>query len=502
MLMFYNSIQAQVAPSIEWQKSLGGTSDDEAWSIQQTNDGGYIALGNSYSNDGNVTGNHGDGDCWIVKLDESGNLEWQKCLGGTGPEETGSVRQTTDGGYIVAGWTGSNDGDVMGDHGYYDRWIVKLDSIGDIQWQKCLGGTGAEGANSIQQTIDGGYIVVGWSLSNDSDVIKLDSVGDIQWQKPWGGTQATSAQQTADSGYIIGGYKNDFNGYGDYWVVKFDNSGTTEWQKSLGGLSIDDARSIQQTADGGYVVAGLAESDNGDVTGPHGGYDYWVVKLNDAGNLEWEKCLGGTGDDKGWFIQQTTDEGYIVAGGAQSNDGDVTGAHGDWDVWVTKIDSGGNLQWQKCLGGTNVDWGSCVQQTTDGGYIVAAYSQSNNGDVTDNHGGADFWIVKLSPSIPTAVEATAANEFMSIFPNPFSNSTIISFSISQSENISLGIFDLQGRLIRTLMNESISEGEHTLTWDVRNGPDRSGGNEVSDGIYLLKLQTDSEMKTNAIVVVR
>ncbi|MCK9289987.1 MAG: T9SS type A sorting domain-containing protein [Bacteroidales bacterium] len=303
------------APEIEWQKSLGGSYFDEARSIQQTSDGGYIVAGNSYSNDGDVSGNHGEWDYWIVKLNDTGNIQWQKCLGGSEFDIAYAIQQTSDGGYIVAGMTESNDGDVSGNHGYDDYWVVKLDDTGNIQWQK-----------------------------------------------------------------------------------------------SLGGSSIEKAQSIQQTLDGGYITAGYSYSNNGDASGNHGASDYWVVKLDDTGNIQWQKSLGGSESEWAYSIQQTTDGGYIVAGWSYSNNGDVSENHGDDDYWVLKLDNTGNIQWQKSLGGSSVEWAHSTQQTSDGGYIVAGWSKSNDGDASGNHGETDVWVVKLAGSGVTTYEITTSSE--------------------------------------------------------------------------------------------
>jgi hypothetical protein len=410
-----NVIFAQ-ASSIQWQKCLGGGYDDEALSIQQTNDSGFIVAGYTMSNNGNVSGNHGNFDYWVVKLNYLGNIQWQKCLGGTGDDYATSIQQTNDNGFIVAGYTESNNGDVSGNHGGYDCWVVKLDSYGDTLWTKCLGGTEWDYATSIQQTNDSGFIVAGYTKSNDGDVsgnhgdydywvVKLGSLGDIQWQKCLGGTNtdfAYSIQQTSDEGFIVAGetYSNNGDvsvnhGYTDFWVVKLNSLGTIQWQKCLGGSNIDGASSIQQTSDEGFIVAGTTHSNDGDVSGNHGGYDYWIVKLDSYGYIQWQKCLGGTNPDLAYSIQQTSDEGFIVAGYTQSYDCNVFGNHGYYDYWVVKLDSSGDIQWQKCLGGSNIDCASSIQQTSDEGFIVAGYAYSNNGDVSGNHGSFDYWVVKL-----------------------------------------------------------------------------------------------------------
>ena len=407
-------------PSIVWQKCLGGSGYDRANSIQQTSDGGFIVAGVTKSNDGDVSGNHGGADFWVVKLNSSGDIVWQKCLGGSGYDVATSIQQTSDGGFIVTGVTKSNDGDVSAHHGstfYSDYWVVKLNSFGDIVWHKCLGGSRGDIPYPIQQTSDGGFIVAGIAMYNNVDVsgnhgnsdfwvVKLDSSGRIDWQKCYGGSDlddAYSIQQTSDGGFIVAGatWSNDDDVSGnhgnyDYWVVKLNSAGNIEWQKCFGGSDRDIAYSIQQTSDGGFIVAGMTESNNGDVSGKHGSWDYWVVKLDSSGDIVWQKCLGGSNRDGALSIQQTSDGGFIVAGMTESNDGDVSGNHGRMDYWVVKLDSSGDIVWQKCLGGSNGDVALSIQQMSDGGFIVAGGTSSNDGDVSGNYGNSDFWVVKLS----------------------------------------------------------------------------------------------------------
>ena len=483
------------APAIEWQKSLGGTGSDQAYSIQQTNDGGYIVAGATNSNDGDVTGNHVSGDCWIVKLNSTGSIQWQKAIGGTGEDYITSIQQTTDGGYIVACYTTSNNGDVTGNHGNADCWVVKLNSTGTIQWQKALGGTDYDYPNSIQETTDGGYIVAGETSSNngnvtgnhgisDNWVVKLNSAGTIQWQKALGGTadeNAASIQQSSDGGYIVAGYTASNNGdvignhgYEDYWVVKLTSTGSIEWQKTLGGTGSDEAKSIQQTADGGYIVAGITSSFDGDVTGYHGGngYDAWIVKLNSTGTIQWQKAMGGTGEDYITSIQQTTDGGYIVAGYTFSFDGDVTGNHGHCDYWVIKFDIAGTVLWQKALGGTGFDFAFSIQQTTDGGYIIAGITDSNNYDVNGNHGTTDCWVVKLGSDLGT--DTFSANTIKT-FPNP--TSSII--TVQGGDNLvfdKMIVTDLTGKTV--LLHEQ--------------GSNQINVEQLSCGMYLLQAFSGEE----------
>ena len=415
------------------EKLLGGTAQDQNPFIQKTADGGYILAGRSTSSkSGNVSGtNHGSGDYWIVKLDVNGIIVWDKLLGGNNDESAFGIQQITDGGYIIAGGSASSaNGNVSNvNHGGSDIWIVLLDQYGNIDNNRLLGGNADESAKSIQQTSDGGLIIAGYSTSSlngdvtgvnhgfiDVWVVRSDFNGDIVWDKLLGGNndeEALSIQQTTDGGYIIAGYSFSSangnvtatnHGSNDYWIVKLDAAGNISWNKLLGGTASEYATSIQQTADGGYVVAGYSQSSaNGNVTGVnHGLKDYWIVKLDAAGNITWNKLLGGSNDDVAYSIQQTTDGGYIMAGSSRSSaNGDVTGTnHGLNDYWIVKLDAGGNITWNKLIGGTNDDIANSIQKCADGSYIIAGYTGSSaTGDITGaNHGLTDYWVIRLDAS--------------------------------------------------------------------------------------------------------
>ena len=429
---------AQTAPSIEWQKCLGGSSEDEAHSIIETSDGGFIVAGNSFSTNGDVSNNHGFEDFWIVKLNGAGLVQWQKCIGGSNHDKARSIDQTSDGGFIVAGNTWSTDGDVSNNDGSDDFWVVKLDSTGNLQWEKSLGGSSHDFATSIAQTNDEGYIVAGYTQSSNGDVtgnqgytdywiVKLDAYGDLQWQKSMGGSDidlALSISQTSDGGYIVAGYVlstdgdvSTYNGgYGDYWIVRLDMAGSLQWEKSLGGSSSDRAYSVAPTSDGGFIVAGEANSTDGDITNFLGHSDFWVMKLDADGSLEWEKSLGGSGYETATSISPTSNGGYIVCGYTSSNDGDVSNNRGEVDYWVVKLDVIGSLEWEKCFGGSINDKARSIAETSDEGYIVAGTTESFDGDVTNNHGGVDYWIVKLAPE-SVSISEQPPTEF-TCSPNP------------------------------------------------------------------------------------
>ncbi|GIV32500.1 MAG: hypothetical protein KatS3mg031_0035 [Chitinophagales bacterium] len=407
------------AHELQWQKSLGGSGDDKAKAVHQTHDGGYIVAGYARSNNGDVSGNHGQSDYWITRLDGAGNLLWAYTYGGSKSESANAIRQTVDGGFIVAGNSKSNDGDVSGNHGGEDFWVIKLDAIGALQWQKSFGGDHADEAYAVQQTMDGGYIVAGYTSSNKFDVsgnhggsdywiVRLDAAGNLVWQKALGGSKGEKAYDiriTSDSGYIVAGYSESSNGNvsanngnKDYWIVKLDATGNLIWEKNYGGSKEDIATSIQPTADGGYVVAGSSKSSDGNVPANNGDEDFWMIRLDSLGNILWSKTYGGSGKDEAYAVVVTDDGGYAIAGGSKSNDGDAAGNHGDSDFWIIRLDAAGTLLWQQMLGGNKNDKAFAMQQTSDGGFVLAGHADShNNGDVTGHHGSSDFWVVKLAP---------------------------------------------------------------------------------------------------------
>jgi hypothetical protein len=486
---------ATAQPSIQWQKTFGGSDNEDARCVQQTRDGGYVMIGFALSNNGDVMGNHGGGDFWVLKLDSTGTVQWKRTYGGTDLDVGYYIQQCTDGGYIMAGTVFSNNGDVTGHHDEDDAWVVKLDSLGDIQWQRALGGNYWDEARCVQQTFDGGYIMAGFSNSLDGDVtgnhgaldfwvVKLSPDGDILWQKSLGGSNndlARAIKGTNDGGYLVtgetlsnNGQVSGNNGNTDYWVVKMNGMGEIEWQNTLGGIGSDIAHGVAQSQDGGYYILGASGSGNsGDVMGNHGLHDIWLVKLNNLGGIQWSLALGGSEPDYGFSISNTNDNGCVIVGSTQSHDGDVQGNDGGAELWVVKLDKAGALQWQKTLGGTQAEQGNTIRQTSDGGFITAGFTWSNNGDVTDNSGGKDLWIVKLHPeSTPTKSPKAQPLE---IYPNPTTQS--INLQIPEPKNtLSVSITDLLGR---ELSRQSIPNGG---TMELKG---------LADGLYWVSATTGS-----------
>ncbi|MBX7142197.1 MAG: T9SS type A sorting domain-containing protein [Chitinophagales bacterium] len=488
---FTTLLNAQIAPSVQWQKCYGGSSYDAISCVQKTVDGNFIIAATSESDDGDVSGNHGGEDCWIFLIDSAGNLIWQQCYGGSKDDWASSIVQTNDGGFVIAGSSSSNDGDVTGNHGLTDFWIFKIDGSGNLEWQKSLGGGFDDFAYSIQQTFDSGFIVIGAAGSSSGDVVgnhgafdywvvKLNSTGAIEWQKCLGGSDLDfgyNVRQTPDSGMIVGGYSISLDGdvtmnHGltDSWIVRLDKTGNLVWEKSLGGEDYDAATDIV-VLDDGYIITSIASSLGGNVSGNHGGDgDYWIVKLDESGNIVWQRCFGGSGSDKAFSTIETSDGDFLVVGYSTSEDGDITINKGFSDGWLIRIDTAGNLIWQKSIGGSDFDYTVFLEQMSSESFIIAGETWSNDGDISGNHGSGDCLIIKLGTDSATGIYSFQKSQLI-LFPNPVQNLLTIDLD-NQTTNAIIGVFDLQRRNIllpSTIINnkaqlntESLPNGFYTL----------------------------------------
>jgi len=392
---------------VVWQKSLGGDVNDEAYVIRETDDGGYIIGGVSESDNGDVSENKGGKDCWVVRLDNVGNIVWEKNFGGSQNETIHDIQLTDDGGYIVGAFSTSSDGDVSGNNGMRDFWIVKLNASGDLVWETNIGGESDDILESIIQAADGGYIASGFSSSDevgingqsDAWIVKLDDLGNLLWETNIGGSQrdiAMSIDNTIDQGFVVAGYTETSDDKRDVWMAKFNEAGGLEWQNTYGGSDDEEAGSVQQTLDGGYIISGYSRSSDSDVTENKGSADGWVIKTNSAGGLMWEKTYGGMGSEGISDIQQTNDGGYIATGSSSSSDGDIEENNGARDFWILRLNNSGTIVWQKNLGSEGDDYAFSIQQTADQGYAVAGSWYTNimgNGEGTT--GDFNYWVIKL-----------------------------------------------------------------------------------------------------------
>ncbi|MBW2975414.1 hypothetical protein KY366_06865 [Candidatus Woesearchaeota archaeon] len=337
------------APELEWERLFGGKDSDEGRSVQQTLDGGYIIAGYTKSF------GCGSGDVYLIKTDSDGNMQWNKTFGGSMYDSGYSVQQTSDGGYIIGGYTGSFG---------VNFYLVKTYPNGEIQWNKTFGGSDAYVGRSVQQTSDGGYIIGGYISSwggRDEEIylVKTDSKGNEQWNKTLAigsDTICHSVKQTSDGGYILTGYTK-FSGNYQVVLIKTYHDGNIQWYKTFGGSSMDIGQSVQQTSDGGYIIGGYAIANH---------YDFYLIKTDSNGNAEWQKTFGGWSVDKAYSVWQTSDGGYILAG-----------VKPDY-IYLVKTDSNGKKQWDKTLPQNMVGGVAySVQQTLDGGYILTGSTSAD-----------------------------------------------------------------------------------------------------------------------------
>jgi hypothetical protein len=385
----YSLVPLSSSTWVEWNRTYGGERTEYARYIQQTIDEGYIIAA--------CSGSFASTDFWLIKTDAYGNVEWNRTYGGTELDGASCVQQTTDGGYIIAGETmsfGAGDGDF---------WLVKTGIYGDVEWNRTYGGLSWDRARSIQQTTDEGYVVVGHTASfgaglDDFWLIKTDAYGNMEWNKTYGGgdsDQAYCVRQTIDGGYVMVGTADSFKtgGFdGEIWLVKTDEYGNVSWSWLSGWPDWDFAHSVQQTGDGGYIVAGTRFSSY------NTRYDFWLVKIDANGTLEWARVFARPGgkEDVAYSVQQTADGGYIVAGG--------------WgDFWLVKTDADGDLEWSRPFGGANSDNAYSVQQTSDGGYVVAGDTESFG---YGRDGSPDVWVIKFFPSHDVAVESVELSKWV------------------------------------------------------------------------------------------
>jgi hypothetical protein len=479
LVLFSGMIYANALtqPVIRGQKVIGGESWESLSSMYLTRYGGLIVGGSSTSNKSgekteNNRGNYAE-DYWIVKLDHSYKIQWDKTIGGNSYDDLASLQQTTDGGYILGGHSSSSKSGEKTENirGGDDYWIVKLNGSGKIQWDKTIGGSALDGLTSLQQTRDGGYILGGISrsnisgektednrcdctdplyLSDDYWVVKLDSNGTIQWDKTIGGNRnddLSSLQQTRDGGYILGGSSNSsISGektqnsmgdlcYQDYWVVKLDSKGNIQWDKTIGGRNNDHLTSLQETSEGGYILGGYSFSNiSGEKTeNGRGRGDYWVVKLNDCGKVQWDKTIGGNNYDYLTTLQQTMDGGYILGGYSASNkSGEKTeNSRGVDDFWIVKLNGSGKIQWNKTIGGSGYDLCSSVKEITRNRYVIGGSSNSPiSGDKKQrSRGDYDYWLVQLvyKPNYPVIAKSQNESNIVTpkingsnftVYPNP------------------------------------------------------------------------------------
>ena len=519
---------------ILWEKSYGGSHAEYLFDAIPTPDYGFILAGSSISGkSGNKSDeSKGSFDYWVWKMNERGDLDWQKSFGGSGEDHLQSIQLTSDGGFILAGISDSpKSGDKKeGCRGQSDFWILKLDAKGNELWQRTIGGNGLEKLFSIAPTKDGGYIIGGTSSSDKSPldtkmkedkygkaeacqgnldywIVKLNASGIIEWQKTLGGTYADelkSIEQTKDGGYIVGGSSNspksgdkitDSFGARDFWIVKLDAAGNQQWQKCIGGNLDDNLFALTQTLDGGFIAGGNSNSEatNSKTKANGKGSDFWVLKLDDQGVITWQETYDFGKLDILTSIVENNDGTYLIGGYAQSERSPIekggllgkmvsSDKEGINDYIALKINDKGEEVWSKSVGSKGEEVMCKLFETRDGGYVLAGTSTGGaSRDKNSGNGSSDFWVVKLKDK----AKKEKAKQLLEAVPNPafaYTNA-IVNF---EYDNGKARLFDLNGRILQTIE----LTGERTIPVELGNLP---------QGVYIINVETNKGEQSVKII---
>lgn len=437
------------APGLEWQKAFGGSNTEIVESMIQTPSGDIVAVGFTNSSDGDIADPKGESDGLVVKLNASGSVLWSRTLGGSSYDRAYSIVLMPDQTYMVLAGTSSTDGDVEGNNGDWNLWLVHLDPNGEIIAQKIIETQRTVSPKSLQLLADGFYIAgnAGSSGNRDYFLMKVNSSGVPMWESYYGGSAEDYLYKmiatTENHAVLIGNSRSNDgdisgnHGDDDCWIVKVKENGEMDWEKSFGGSEKDNCYSITETIGNSFLIGGKAFSEDGDLSGTYEGYDGWIFKINTSGMIEWQTNFKSEYGIQIRDIIQSNDLNYVVTGDAADKD--------IWlpfsDVYLAKVDSEeGTLIWENRFGGSNDEYAQSLIQANDGGYLLGGYTNSNDGDISGHHGNEDFWIVKTYPDQLYTVEMEAGS--FKYYPNPAKN--FIHFSQKLKNTV---IFDLQGKIL-------------------------------------------------------
>jgi len=452
-----HTLKAVFAPARQWIRTYTNRKYDYAYAAVRSSEGGYVFAGKTSYNFSS-----GGYDGWLVKVNELGYVEWDKTYGEEDDEGANSLVKTSDGGYALAGFARQPVSGVG------DFWLLKTDSYGNMEWNRTYEGDGNDEAFSALQTSDGGYLLAGrtWTPERGGDIwlVKTDSAGNEQWTKTFGGNvgeNAYSLIHTPYGGYVIAGYTSSYGaGGGDFWLIKVDSYGNVEWNKTYGGWHSDIAYSIVNTDDGGYALAGDTESYGMGYT------DGWLIKVDSTGNAQWNRTYGGRDWDMIRSLIQTPDGGFVFAGYTESS------GSGQEDFWLVKTDSSGNELWRKTYGDWDMNFGHCVLETVGGEYLVAGSTGWVDGDAM---------LVKTDTTPPVVCVISPENKTY------YQNSVDLTFTVNEpvAHSYIPGFqLSLDGGNYYYVLNGTItglSEGTHSVVVKATDAP---GGNTgISQKIY-------------------
>lgn len=496
-----------------WNKTFGGNSDDEGAAVKQTLDGGFIAAG--------YTSSFGAGakDVFVVKTDSLGNELWSRFFGGTSDEEAYALEVLPDGGFIIGCATSSATA------GSRDGWLIRLNSSGNSLWDKKIGGLSTDGIRDLKLTSDNSFIITGWTASDGAGalgkawLVKIDSLGNIIFNKSFGGTDADrglSVQQTSDGGYIFTGYTASSGaGNDDLFLVKTDGSGNQTWAKTFGGTGRDYGNVVKQTADGGYLIAGYTLSFGA------GGDDLWIVKTDSTGTQLWTKIYGGTASDVAYSMDLTTDGGYVIVGHTLSSG---AGVHDAWLlrtvfqnipaelVSFSAISNGSDISLNWATATEVNNFGFEIQRSGDktnfltlgfvkGKGTTNEYQNYSWKDKNPNPGINNYRLkqidingsFKYSDVIEFDSKPIDSYKLGQNYPNPFNPSTVIRFTLPTAGKVTLTIYNSLGEVVKTLINTSIETGYHEVHFNAENLP---------SGLYFYKLKAGTFTQTKKMLLIK
>lgn len=434
-------------PDSLWSRTYGGASAEQCYAFDLTSDGGCVLAG--YTQSFGLTAKQ----MWLVKTNANGDSLWSRMYGGDDWEECWFVKQVADGGYILAGKTRSYGS------GQLDYWLVKTDSDGNMVWNRTYGTDAVDDLRAAVQTLDGGYALAGYTYpfgSSDKNywLVKTNAAGDSLWSRTYGGSGADwclGIEQTADGGFVLVGYTDSFSaGEDDIWIIRTDANGDSLWSRTYGGVQDEYGQSVKKTPDGGFLLCGGAQSFGA------GNWDLWLLKTDANGDTLWTRTFGGDSTDAGIAVSLSRGGGCVVGGNTRSL------GMGNADAWLIRLDEDGDSLWSLTAGGSNYETTYNVRQAADGGYLFAGHTTSFGA------GSSDFWLAKTEPdpaSAPDPFIHHPSSFILSAFPNPFNPSTEIIYDLPNAARVSLRVFDLLGREVCVLTDGLAEAGTHRMMFD-------------------------------------
>ncbi|NQS98745.1 MAG: T9SS type A sorting domain-containing protein [candidate division Zixibacteria bacterium] len=462
MILSFSANSQPQPPDTLWTNTYGRSSSEYSYCVQQTSDGGYVVTGQTYE--------YGDWNAYLLKTDPDGNIIWTRVYTEPGLNYARCVQQTSDGGYIITGYTTSCSTCSGG------MFLIKTDSQGNIEWYRDYTRYNPPYYSHdegwwVEQTADGGYIVSGCWNNWWVCLVKIGQEGEVLWNHTYENGIGYSVRQTTDGGYIVAG------SYSSALLTRVDEEGNLIWTRTFGGNS-SKGYSVQETSDLGYIIAGYEYYS-------YTNHDVLLVKTDMHGDEIWARTYGGNSSEDGWSVQQTSDGGYIITGYTNS-----FGA-GEYDVYVIKTDSNGDTTWTQTFGGSEFDKGYSVQQTRDGGYIIGGYTASFGA------GSSDVYLIRLDREgdLEEDFSWEKPGEFTlhPACPNPFNPETNLRFTLLKAGDITLSVYDINGREIARLLNEWQPAGMGEVVFD---------GSKLSSGVYFIHLEGNGLVQTQKVLLVK